>query len=207
MLAIRTHIRFLQNHASLIERLLAIEHERFFFARKVHRKDLACTAKHNGLAIRAPGAPRGVFDNLRLVSAVNADSPQVPLFREVGIVFRNPAALAAVEKNLRTIRGNTREPVHIIALGQRTGIRPVSIHNPNIVERIRTARRPDNRPFELSLQGIESLLFFRSRVNRRTHGSALCSKSRYGQKANCGNQCKLFHNHVLKDSNTEKIVE
>ena len=196
VLAIRTHVRFLQNHASLLECFFAIKHERFLFAREIHRKDLAGTAKHDGLAIRAPSAPSRIFDNLRFVRTVNTDSPQIPLFWVVCIIFRNPASLATVKKHLRAIRSNAREPVHIVALGKRTGVRSVRIHNPNIVERIRTARRPDNSPFELTLQGIESLLFFRSRIHRCTHRSALCSKSRCGQKANRRNQHKLFHNHT-----------
>ena len=198
MLTVRAHVRFLQNHAGLFESLFAIEHERFLFAGEVHRKDLACAAEHNRLAIRAPRAPRRVFDNLRFVRTVNTDSPQVPFFRVVRIVFRHPSALAAVKEHLRAIWSHTREPIHIIALGKRTGIRPVRIHNPDIMERINTACRPDNRPFELAFQRIESLLFFGSRIDRSAHRSTLCCKRRNGQKANRRNQRKLFHIHDLK---------
>ena len=198
MLAIRAHVRLLQNHARLLECLFAIEHERFLFACEVHRKDLARTAEHNGLAIRPPRAPSRVFDKLRLVRAINPDSPQVPLFGVVRIVFRHPAALAAVKQHLRTIRCNTREPIHIIALGKRTSVRPVRIHNPDIMKRINAACRPDNRPFELAFQRIESLLFFGSRIDRSAHRSTLCCKRRNGQKANRRNQRKLFHIHDLK---------
>ena len=194
MLAVGAHVRFLQNHAGLVESLFAIEHERFGLAREVHRKHLPCAAKYNRLAIGPPGAPCGVVHHLARVLARDIDHPQVPLFGIVRVVFRNPAALAAIKKHRRTIRRDSREPVHVVATRKRTGIAAVGVHNPDIVMRIRATRRPDNGPFELALEGRKCLLLVGSRINSGTRRSSLLGKNRsHGKCRTSANLHKLFH--------------
>ena len=64
MLAVGAHVRFLQNHAGLIESLFAVENHLFGLRSEVHRKDLACAAKHDRLSVGPPSAPRGVVHHL-----------------------------------------------------------------------------------------------------------------------------------------------
>ena len=176
MLAIGAHVRFLQNHATLVEGLFAIQHQLFRLACEVHRKDLPRTAKHDGLAIGSPGSPCGVVDDLAGVLARNIDHPEVPLFGVVRVVFRNPAALAAVKQHRRAIRRNTREPVHIVAARERTGIAAIGVHDPDVMMRICTARRPDNRPLKFALESRKRFLLIGGRVDGGTRRRPLFSK-------------------------------
>ena len=194
MLSVGAHVRFLQNHTGLVESLFAIKHQGFRLTCEIHSEHLAGAAKHNRLAVGSPSAPCGVVHHLASIFTRNVDHPQVPLFRIVGIIFGNPATLAAVKEHRRSIGRNAREPVHVVAIRKSMRIRTVCIHHPDIVMTVGAARGPDNGTFKLTLESIKRLLFLGSRVNGGTRRSPLLGKSsRESQQS--GNR-KLHHVHI-----------